>query len=147
LRKVLERIDEVLDRVRDLNMLPYASISNSLQLLRDLYFAKDHQVPDHLRRFVGAYYQPNRTSFLLLSSSLLNRTSKTHRKISREQLSQLCTKWFANMVVKSAMAYLDKANRIWNTARSGNLCVKFATTGEHRLLLAAKMQADADGYI
>ncbi|KAF8420242.1 hypothetical protein EV426DRAFT_566796 [Tirmania nivea] len=126
---VLERIGEVLDRARDLSMLPYPSINKSLQLLRDLYFAKDHQVPDILRRFVGAYHQPNRTSLLLLSTSLLNTTSKTHRQVSREQLSQLCTSWFANLVIKSTMAYLDKANRIWNNARSGNQCVRFVTTG------------------
>jgi len=112
-------------------MLPYAPINNSLQLLRVLYFAKDHQVPDNLRRFVGAYHQPNRTSLLLLSTSLLNTTSKTHRQVSREQLSQLCTNWFANLVIKSTMAYLDKANRMWSTARSGNQCVMFVTTGTY----------------
>ncbi|KAF8453351.1 hypothetical protein BGX38DRAFT_417317 [Terfezia claveryi] len=129
---VLERIGEVLDRARDLSMIPYSSIKNSLQLLRTLYFVKDHQVPDILRRFVGAYHQPNRTSLLLLSTSLLNTASKTHRphrQVSREQLSQLCTKWFANLVIKSTMAYLDKENRVWNTARSGNQCVRFVTTG------------------
>lgn len=116
-------------------MLPYGSIRNSLDLLRNLYFANDHEIPDHLRAFVGAYHQPNRTSLLLLSTSLLNTASRTQRRVSREQLSQLCTKWFANLVVKSAISYLDKANRIWGTARSGNHCVKFATTGEHLLLI------------
>lgn len=128
LKQVIERIDEVLERVRDIGMLPLRSINFGLWELRALYYAKE-EVPDTLRRFVGAYRQPNRSSLLVYSTSPLNNFARTLRRVSPEELLKLCTHWFTHLVLKATLTYLEKANKVWSMSRSGNLCVSFALTG------------------
>ena len=109
-------------------MLPTRSVEYGLKLLRDLYFARQ-EVPDTLRRFVGAYRQPNRTSLLMLSTSLLNQGDKFYRQMSQEELLQICLKWFGPLVINASWANLEKAIAFWNSMRSSNQCLYFALTG------------------
>lgn len=119
-------MNEVLSRVNDFLVLPTHSIDSCLGLLRQLYYARD-EVPDHIRRFVGAYRQPNRTSLLVHSTSLLNVNilGKPIRQISPEKLLQMCMKWFAKLVINGSITYLEKAENLFPRVRSSNICAHY----------------------
>ena len=119
-------MEDVLNRVNDFSILPTNSVENCLTLLRQLYYSRD-EVPDIIRRFVGAYRQPNRRSLLVHSTSLLNNKDKTIRHIPPEMLLQLCVRWFSNLVINASMAYLEKANKLWPGVKSGSICINYAT--------------------
>lgn len=125
--QILERMDDTVPRAPDIMRLPIQSVNYGLDLLRDLHFAKQ-EVPDVLRRFIGAYRQSNRSSLLLLSNSLFNKEGKIYRQISQDRLLKFSKEWFANLVMKAAFSFLDSALVMWNSMRSGSHCIIFSAT-------------------
>lgn len=124
-------MDQIIPKASDIMKLPIKSVNASLVLLRQLYFSKQ-EVPDILRRFIGAYKQRNRSSLLLLSTSLVNTKGKIYRQISQHGLLKFSKEWFANLVMKASFSCLDSALKMWNSIRSGNHCVPFAASKSHR---------------
>ena len=136
LSQVLERMDEIVPRASEITKLPMHSVNYSLDLLRDLYYARQ-EVPDILRQFIGASRQSKRSSLLLLSNSLVNKGGKIHRQISQDGLLKFSKEWFANLVMAAAFSFLDPALRMWKSMRSGNHCIHFSATSKpHEIWLA-----------
>ena len=126
--QVLERMDEIVSKASEIKDLPIDSVYYGLDLLRELYYAME-EVPDILRRFIGAYRQLDHSSLLLLStSSLVNTERKIRRQISQHELLKFSKEWFANLVMKATISFLDCALEMWYSIRPAKHCVRFAAT-------------------
>ena len=128
--QVLERMDDTVPRAPEIMQLPIQSVNYGLDLLRDLYYAK-REVPDVLRRFIGAYRQSNGSSVFLHSTSLVNLGGKKiYRIISQDELLKFSKAWFANLVMKATFSCLDSALMMWNSINSGSHCIIFSATSK-----------------
>lgn len=122
-------MDDTVPRASEIMELPIQSVNYGLDLLRDLYYEKQ-EVPDVLRRFIGAYPQLNRSSFFLHSTSLVNMGGNIYRQISQGKLLKFSKEWFANLVMKATFSCLDSALMMWNEIRSGVHCVIYSATSK-----------------